>query len=258
MKTTLEMKSTLLEVQRATWAEVCNNLKMQWQTELKSTETHFDLYEFIDKLSNNMNSDCVIITDAGSPSYALPQSLRAKHNQRFVFSSAQADMGFSVPGSIGVAMADPTKEVVVVTGDGSFMSNVQELAVIREHKLKIKIFVLNNNGYLSIRNTQNKFFDNNVYGVSPESGVWFPKFYYIATAFKLRYASLKPSEIVDINLKAIIGADEAMIIEVACLQNQEIIPTQAFKNGVQAPLDDMYPFIEIDEEERAKWESLLQ
>ena len=92
-------------------------------------------------------------------------------------------MGFTLPACIGVSFADPQANVIGITGDGSFQFNLQELQTIVHYKLPIKLIVLNNNGYLSIRNTKDKFFDSRHFGTSPISGVSFPSLKKLAKAY---------------------------------------------------------------------------
>lgn len=243
------------------WISYCEHVKEKWPVYVSDYDTKdetlgINLYRFLEVLNEHMTSDTIVITDAGSPSYALPQNLKAKDNQRFVFSSGQADMGCAVPASIGVALAAPNKNIVVVTGDGSFNSNVQELATIKQHNLPIKIFVLNNSGYLSIRNTQRKFFENRVYGVDKDSGIWFPSLYLIAQTYKIHYTNIFGEFDLIHQVKVELKKDVASIIDVNCLKNQDIVPTQMLKEvdgkKIQAALDDMYPFMNDIEFETEK------
>jgi acetolactate synthase-1/2/3 large subunit len=159
-------------------------------------------------------------------------------------SASQADMGCALPASIGVALANPNKKILCITGDGSFNSNLQELAVIKYHNLPIKIFVLDNKGYLSIRNTQQKFFDGRVYGTSDSKGLWFPSIDKVAETYDMNWIALKD---LNCDLTEIVNTDTPTIVQVFCSFNQEVIPTQALKQQgdkqVQAPLEDMYPFM---------------
>lgn len=232
------------------WANICKEWKDKWPvfTDNYNDGDHgLNIYSFIEGLNSAMTDKHIVVTDAGSPSYALPQNLKCKSNQRFIFSASQADMGFSVPGSIGVSKANPNKHIIVVTGDGSFNTNLQELSVIKSHKLPITIFVLDNNGYLSIKNTQKKFFENRIYGVSPSSGIVFVDILKVSELYGLEFFFLhnKNSLIEDINF--CISNSMPRIVKVRCLEEQEIVPTQMFKeiNGkrIQPGLDDMYPFL---------------
>ena len=238
------------------WASLCQEWKNKWPVftnDYLDNEYSLNIYTFIEALSNVMTDSHIVVTDAGSPSYALPQNLKCKNNQRFIFSSAQADMGFSVPGSIGVAMANPDKQIIVVTGDGSFNSNLQELAVIKYYNLPITIFVLDNNGYLSIKNTQKKFFENRVYGVSKESGLYFADLYKTADLYGLKYFVLNKKSAIEADVSYCLKQPLPKLVKVVCQEDQEIIPTQMFKTiegkKVQPGLDDMYPFLSTQEYE---------
>lgn len=252
-----------MSMQNFEWSNYCQHIKDKWPVYVSDYDTKDDvlginIYRFLEVLNNHMTENTIVVTDAGSASYALPQNLKAKLDQRFVFSSAQADMGCAVPAAIGVALAAPEKNVVVVTGDGSFNSNIQELASIKQHNLSIKIFIINNSGYLSIRNTQKRFFDNRVYGVDKQSGLWFPSLHAIAQAYRINYTNIFGEFDLKSQVADVLKRDVPYIIDINCLHNQEIVPTQMLKdvNGkkVQAALDDMYPFISDDEynEEKEK------
>lgn len=240
--------------QRNSWADTCLYWKNKWPvfTNLYDDNDYaLNIYTFIEALSSVMTNNHIVITDAGSPSYALPQNLKCKEDQRFIFSASQADMGFSVPGAVGVSKSNPKKHIIVVTGDGSFNSNLQELSVIKHHNLPISIFVLDNNGYLSIKNTQKKFFDNRVYGVSPQTGVRLVDLYKTASLFNLEFDTLSLKNNLNEKIHTLINNPLPKIIKVLCQDDQEIIPTQMFKqvngNKIQPGLDDMYPF--MDEKE---------
>jgi acetolactate synthase-1/2/3 large subunit len=172
-------------------------------------------------------------------------ALKAKDGQRFIFSPAQGDMGWAVPAAIGVSLAS-NKQVISLNGDGSFMSNIQELAVIRKHNLNIKLVILNNDGYLSIKNTQTKYYEGRVYGTNEDTGLWFPDFILIAATFGLQYASMSLAD--DLHkFKEILSTPGPYIIDCKCKPQQEILPAQALKNGKQAGLHDLYPFLSEEE-----------
>lgn len=238
---------------RTEWINKCNHWKQKWSevepvNSNKLNQSPLNLYSVLDAVSNYSYHDYTIVGDAGSISYAGPVALKPKHNQRFIFSPAQADMGWAIPGAIGVSLAS-NKPVIAITGDGSFMSNIQELAVIKQHNLNIKIIILNNQGYLSIKNTQEKYFDGRVYGTSDQTGLWFPNFAKVAESYEISY------DIIDNNnnlnrLIDIFDRNTPMIVDCICMQNQEILPAQALKNGKQAGLHDMTPFLSCEELER--------
>jgi len=176
---------------RQEWVAKCNHWKSKWpvmQDEYKANNKDYSLniYAILDAINQYSGPDDILMGDAGSISYAGPVALNAKQGQRFIFSPAQADMGWALPASIGVALAS-NSPVISIVGDGSFMTNLQELAVIKQHELPVKIIILNNGGYLSIKNTQNKYFEGRVYGTSSETGLWFPSFKNVADTFGIAY-----------------------------------------------------------------------
>ena len=231
---------------RQEWIQKCNHWKDKWP-EIEHTQRVSNckdiptIYTILDAVNMYSSHNHVLVGDAGSISYAGPVALRAKHAQRFLFSPAQADMGWAVPGAIGVALASK-KQVIAITGDGSFMSNLQELAVIKQHNLNIKIIIVNNNGYLSIKNTQEKYFQGRVYGTSDQTGLWFPNFETIAESFGFGYYNLQTAQAL-MQLGDVLEIYGPALVNCKCQPNHEILPAQAFKNGKQAGLHDMIPFL---------------
>ena len=202
-------------------------------------------YAVLDAIFRHAPDDAVFMADAGTAFYTLPQAVRIRAQQRIVMSQSQGDMGWALPASIGVAKAG-AKNVICIVGDGSFMSNVQELAVIREHNLPIKIVVLNNGGYLSIKNTQSRFYDGRVYGVDRNTGLWFPDFRALGHAFHIPTVDMKKSSQL-LAFKPHFEQDISMIINCICTKNQQLLPSQGLKEGKQMPLHNMAPFLSDEE-----------
>lgn len=235
---------------RQQWIEKCQHWKNQWpvmQEEYRPAENDYSLniYAVLDAVNRYSQPSDILMGDAGSISYAGPVALNAKLGQRFIFSPAQADMGWALPAAIGVAMASK-QSVIAIIGDGSFMSNIQELAVVRQHQLDIKFVILNNNGYLSIKNTQNKYFDGRVYGTSSETGLWFPSMSNVALAFDIQCHDVRTAKNLE-HFAEYLTTPGPAIIDCHCLADQEILPAQALKNGKQAGLHDMTPFLSDEE-----------
>lgn len=233
---------------RQEWINICQGWKNKWpvmQDQFLDDSQGLNLYAVLDAVNQHSRPEQVLMGDAGSISYAGPVALNPKLNQRMVFSPAQADMGWALPGAIGVALAG-NQSVISIIGDGSFMSNLQELAVVRQHQLNIFFVILNNGGYLSIKNTQQKYFQGRVYGTSDSTGLWFPDFGQIAKSFDLGYHRLETIE--DLNtLSSLFLQSGPAIIDCICTREQEIQPSQALKNGQQAGLHDMAPFLSNEE-----------
>ena len=237
------------------WADICYNWKEKYPVCL---EEYYDdceginLYVFIEELSKYLKDDCSIIGDAGSAVYVPPQCLKTKtKTQRYITSGAQAEMGFTLPASVGVAVASK-KDVYAITGDGSLQMNIQELQTLVHYKLPVKLFVWNNDGYLSIRATQNKFFNGRFIGTDKESGVSFPDLKKIASAYGIKYEKINKIDDFEPVMNKINKYENPVLIEVMCIPNQPIIPTVSSKkldDGtlVSSPIEDMFPFLPRDE-----------
>lgn len=239
---------------RQEWVAKCNEWKSKWpvmQEEYRPNDGDFtiNLYAILDAVNQHSTPESILMGDAGSISYAGPVALNAKTNQRFIFSPAQADMGWALPAAIGVALAS-RQPVIAIIGDGSFMSNLQELAVVRQYNLNIKFVILNNQGYLSIKNTQQKYFEGRVHGTSSETGLWFPSFKNIASSFNMPCVDIRTKEQLRRDFPGVLNRIGPTIIDCQCSEDQEILPSQALKNGKQAGLHDMTPF--LSDEELAK------
>ncbi|MEG1427857.1 MAG: thiamine pyrophosphate-dependent enzyme, partial [Oscillospiraceae bacterium] len=191
-------------------------------------------------------------SDAGSAFYVVSQAIRLKQNQRYITSGAIATMGFTLPAAIGTSVANNKGTVLAVTGDGSFQQNIQELQVMYHHNLPIKLFVMNNGGYFSIRKTESRYFDGRFVGESEESGLSFPETSAIAGAYKIPYLKVSTVEDCEKSLAKFVQMPGPGIVEVMLNKDIEIIPTNASlmrADGIMVskPLEDMYPFLPREE-----------
>jgi acetolactate synthase-1/2/3 large subunit len=127
--------------------------------------------------------------------------------------------------------------------------NIQELQTIVHYKLPVKIFVWNNSGYLSIRASQSKFFNGRFIGTHKETGVSFPDLKKIAHAYDIEYFRVADSKKLDTVIQQVLRRPKAVICEVICFPDQEIVPTVSSLRRddgsmVSKPLEDMYPFLD--------------
>lgn len=237
------------------WLDICISWKNKYPVclnEYGKAKNEINIYYFMDKLSKKLNDGDVIITDAGSTFYAGMQAVKIKKGVRYITSGGFATMGYSIPASIGASIAPNSKRVMSITGDGSFQLNIQELQSIKYNKLPIKTFILNNDGYLSIRFTQLRYFNGRFIGESPHSGVSFPDVEKIAFAYGIKYFRVNNNVELDKMLDTIIEYDGAVICEIMTPKDQPIIPTVASEkqddgNMISKPLEDMYPFLDRKE-----------
>jgi acetolactate synthase-1/2/3 large subunit len=159
-------------------------------------------------------------------------------------------MGFTIPACIGAAFAKKS-DVIGVTGDGSFMMNLQELQTIVHYNLPVKLFVWNNEGYLSIRTTQKKFFDGREIGTDADSGVSIPSIRKVVESFNIKYVFADSNNLEEA-IQYTIQYNGPIVCEVMCEKWQEVVPTLMGKKNddgsiTAKPLEDMYPFLPRDE-----------
>ena len=206
-------------------------------------------YHFIERLFAELASDDVVVCGHATACIVPFQVARLQRGQRMFSNSGCASMGYDLPAALGAAIAH-RKRVICLAGDGSINLNLQELQTIVHHKLPVKIFVLNNGGYLSIRSTQQNFFGRLV-GEGPESGVSFPDMAKIAEAY-----GIPASRMTEIGELA--GIRQALESPGPALCDVHLDPAQEFEprlksrrladGSIATPaLEDMYPFLDPEE-----------
>jgi acetolactate synthase I/II/III large subunit len=245
------LQKNIFSRQRTKWNETCLRWREKWPIcPIENSSEKVDLYYFTHVLNKLKRFDDVVISDAGSAYYVCSQSTSILDNQRYITSSAQAEMGFTIPACIGAAFAKKS-DVIGVTGDGSFMMNLQELQTIVHYNLPVKLFVWNNEGYLSIRTTQKKFFEGREIGTDYESGVSIPNISKVVQSFGIEYVYADSSNLEDA-ITHTLNYDGPIVCEVICEKWQEVVPTLMGKKNddgtiTAKPLEDMYPFLPRDE-----------
>jgi acetolactate synthase-1/2/3 large subunit len=209
-------------------------------------------YCFADALFAELAPDDIVVTGDGTACITTFQAAKLKAGQRLFSDSGSAPMGFDLPAAIGACVAAGGKRVVCVTGDGSLMLNVQELQTIRGYDLPVKLFILNNDGYHSIRQTQRNFFPGNDVGSGPESGVTFPRFERLAYGFDLPFRRCTEHGALAASICATLSEPGPAVCEVVLDLAQPFAPKVSSKRlpdgrMVTAPLEDMAPFLPREE-----------
>lgn len=206
-------------------------------------------YFFIQKLTNLMTEDYVTVAGNGSACVCLFQAGIVKPHQRIFWNSGNASMGYDLPAAIGLCVASG-KNTVCIAGDGSIMMNLQELQTVKHYNLPIKVFILNNDGYVSIRQTQSNFFAGRIVGASVTSGVSTPDFCSLATSIGIKSIKIaSPDQLTDLIISDILQAKEPIICEVIVSPDQIFTPklsSQKLDDGtmISKPLEDMFPFLD--------------
>lgn len=244
------------------WLQWCRKLVNAYPAVLpeyhRATGDLINPYVFTDQLFDVLGSDDRIICGNGSACVITFQACRVKQGQRMFTNSGCAAMGYGFPAAVGVAVADNSQRTVCIDGDGSVMMNVQELATVAQNKLNIKLLILNNNGYLSIRQTQRNLFKPPFVGIDSESGVGFPDFKKLAEAFDIPYFAIRSESECKTVLLNVLKSDGPCVCEVVVDPEQNFAPKSASKvlpdgHIVSPSLDDMAPFLERNEFNAVKY-----
>ena len=207
-------------------------------------------YAFVETLFKELDRDDVVVCGNATATIVPFQVAHIQLGQRLFSNSGAASMGYDLPAAIGAAVACEGKRVICLAGDGSVQLNIQELQTIIHHQLPIKIFVLNNGGYLSIRLSQRGFFPQTV-GESPASGVSFPDMTAIAHAYGIPAKRVDTRDFAALIQEAL-NSPGPYLCDVALDPDQGFEPRQSSRqlpDGriVSAPLEDMFPFLDRDE-----------
>ena len=194
----------------------------------KIQKNPIDLYYIMQELGEISSSKDVLITDAGSNYYVGGQVWKFKKGQREITSCSNAAMGLSVPLAIGAAVARPKSQILAVTGDGSLELNIQELKTISHNKFNIKLFVINNGGYVSMHNWADSFFKGRRLDTAKDTGVGTLNFSNIAKAFDLEHYLINDVKNARKDLKTILKSKKPIFVEVITDSQQKIF--DAFKD----------------------------
>lgn len=237
------------------WFEKCVTYKNKYPTIDKSRQEvkgFVDSYNFYDVISDVTKDDAIYVFGNGTACVSSYQSLRLKKDQKVIVNSGCASMGYDLPAAIGACYANDKKEIICVTGEGSLQMNIQELQTIIHNKLPIKIFILNNGGYISIRNTQNGFFKGNKVGADSESGVSFPDTVKLADAYGFKTFKIENQVNLKTQLNEVLKTEGPVVCEIMLSTEEKMQPklsSEIKPDGkmVSKPLEDMFPFLDREE-----------
>jgi len=243
------------------WLETCQRWKQEYPTVLprqweENGETA-NVYAFVRYMSSRLPENSLTAVSNGACCVVGHQTYVIKNGSRFANNSAVASMGYGLPAAIGTCVGGGRKETICLEGDGSIMMNLQELQTILTNKLPIKIFLINNNGYHSIRITQTNLFSHHCkVGIGEESGdLSFPDFENIAKAFGYRYYSAHSNAEMKATVDEVLAQEGPVFCEVFTDTIQVWEPkssTKRLEDGtlVSPPLEDLAPFLPREELEK--------
>lgn len=240
---------------RPRWTEACRNWKCRYPVltaECLEDTAHVNTYAFAEALSRQLAEGDTVVSGISLDIVSLFQSFSVKRGQRIYTNLNYGAMGWDLPGLVGAAVANAPRRTYLVTGDGSFQFNVQELLTIKQYRLDVKIFLINNQGYEAIRSTQRNFFSGHLVGSDPGSGIGNPDYCHLAAAYGLGYAHIANHAEMDAAIAAFLAEQGAGLCELNVDYHQTRSPkASSFRreDGTieSRPLEDMAPFLPREE-----------
>ncbi|MBR4781308.1 MAG: thiamine pyrophosphate-binding protein [Lachnospiraceae bacterium] len=248
-------------LERETWIKICQGWKRDYPAVLprqweENGETA-NVYAFVRYLSSRLPENSLTVVSNGACCVVGNQAYVIQKGSRMANNSAIASMGYGLPAAIGTCIGGGRRDTICLEGDGSIMMNLQELQTIITNRLPIKIFLINNNGYHSIRITQTNLFGQHTkVGIGPESGdLSFPEFKRIAEAFGYRYFSAHSNAEMKSVVDEVLKLDGPVFTEIFTDTKQVWEPkssTKRLEDGtlVSPPLEDLAPFLPREELEK--------
>lgn len=240
------------------WLAVCRGWKEKYPVTLdrhiNNGGEYANVFAFIKYLSDSLPEESYTAVSNGACCVVGHQNYTIKKNTRFIINNAIASMGYGLPAAIGLCVAAGRRDTICLEGDGSVMMNLQELQTIVTNKLPIKIFLINNQGYHSIRLTQtNIFSEHTKVGIGPESGdLSFPDFEKLAAAFGFPYYSAHNNDEMRGAVDNMLAQDGYAFCEIFTDTEQVWEPKSSarrLEDGtiVSPPLEDLAPFLPREE-----------
>jgi acetolactate synthase-1/2/3 large subunit len=223
-----------------------------FQPEYKTNTNRINSFYFMEVLSDKLTDNNVVVTDMGTSYTCTMQSLQMNGKNRLFTSSACCSMGFGLPGAIGAHFGDPNKNIILIAGDGGLQMNIQELQTIIHNKIPLKIFLLNNNGYLAISLMQDNLFKGKYIGSNLESGVSNPNFIKLADAYGFKTYTFNNNTELEKGIDEVLNTEGPVLCEIMMVENQLLIPrVQSSKdeNGkiISNSLENMFPYLSKEE-----------
>lgn len=237
------------------WIDRCNKYKTDYPViteDMKISSNNVNTYTLIEHLSEVLNENDVIVPgSSGSCSEVTSQVFSIKKGQRYINSPGLGSMGFGVAESIGVSFASK-RRVICLIGDGGLQHNLQELELLKRYNLPIKVLVLNNNAYGSIRQMQMRNFEGRLYGCDNTNDVTLPDLEKITHAYDIKYLKLEKEDQITNVLNEMLSDESPVICEVMIddqVVTQPRTSSVVLEDGSMSsrPLEDLWPFLDREE-----------
>lgn len=252
----LKQAPAIEETKRSAWLKQCAKWKEKYPVilpEYKQPDKYANTYYLVDVLSEMMEEgDILVPGSSGSCSEITLQTFRVKDSQRVFNNPGLGSMGYGLPASIGACIASNKKRTVTIIGDGGLQHNIQELANVSYRNLPLKIFILNNNGYASIKMTQRRYFNSRFVCCDPDSGLAIPETGKIAQAYNIPFVRISNNSELKEKVREVLDSDGPVICELIVdpmLPTMPKLSSEVKPDGkiVSKPLEDLWPFLDRDE-----------
>jgi acetolactate synthase-1/2/3 large subunit len=236
------------------WLEWCHERRRRYPTVLPEywSSPAVNNYCFVQTLFEELDENDVVVCANGSACVVTFQAAIVKNGQRLFHNSGCATMGYDLPAAIGAYRATDAKRIICIAGEGSIQMNLQELQTVVGNGVPIKLFILNNDGYLSMKLTQQNFFKGRLTGCDSRTGVSFPNFSKLIPAYGIGYRACRKHAGMRELIRATLDSEGAQTCEMFLDRNQGFAPKLASKqlpDGriVSPPPEDMAPFLSREE-----------
>lgn len=253
----LELNKQLHDARLETtgWVSQCRSWHTRYPIVLpehRERKAPVNSYYFIEVLSELLDEHDVVVTDMGLAFQCTHQAFKIKRGQQLITNSGYASMGWGLPAAIGACVARNKGRVVCIAGDGGLQMTIQELATVMHHNFPVKLFVFNNGGYLTIKQTQEIGFEGRLMGCNEDSGLSFPDFVKVAEAYQLKGVQISSQEGLKEKMTEILDSEAPVVCDLVMDPDQPQIPKAIpwkLPDGTtgRTVFEDMYPFLDREE-----------
>lgn len=252
----LKQKDSIRVSDHSAWDARCADWKTRYPVvteQHRKPEGRVSIFNLAEVIGTEVSpEDRLVVGNSGSAIEIYLLAFPTLHSQRLFHTAGLGAMGYAIPMSIAVATANPGREVIAVDGDGGFMFNIQELETIQRLQLPIKFFVLNNDGYASIRASQTAYFGASKLGSDKSNGLTIPSLTRVAEAFGLSSAVIKTQEVLRADVRRVLKMRGPVVCDVNVLPDEMRAPRlQSYQRPdgsfVSKPLEDLFPFLSREE-----------
>jgi acetolactate synthase-1/2/3 large subunit len=236
----------------SSWLERINYYKSNYSMDSRPVKNQINPYIFFKELSKAIPENAIICVDVGQNQMWAAQTLEIKKDQRFFTQGGMASIGSALPMAIGASFAKPDRMLIVITGDGGFQLNIQELQTIYHHDLPIKIILLNNCGYGMIRQFQEQYFEGRFQ--SSAIGYSNPDFQKVVSAYNISSRKISSASEIKLALESLFYDFKPAFLELIIDTKFNVIP----KLAVNKPIEDQEPELTREELQSAMIIDILQ